>query len=64
MVKNLSDLQLININQILDQITMELYVDLTKIVEDWEFKNKNDWMKQWGTTFASQLLLFGFGAMV
>lgn len=64
MVKNLSDLQLININQILDQITMELYVDLTKIVEDWEFRNKNDWMKQWGTTFASQLLLFGFGAMV
>lgn len=64
MVKNSSDLQLININQILDQITMELYVDLTKIVEDWEFKNKNDWMKQWGTTFASQLLLFGFGAMV
>ncbi|CAI4064243.1 hypothetical protein N7582_002638 [Saccharomyces uvarum] len=64
MVKNLSDLQLVNINQILDQITMELYVDLTKIVEDWEFRNKNDWMKQWGTTFASQLLLFGFGAMV
>ena len=64
MVKNVSDLQLININQILDQITMELYVDLTKIVEDWEFRNKNDWMKQWGTTFASQLLLFGFGAMV
>ncbi|CAI2025079.1 hypothetical protein SEUBUCD646_0H01900 [Saccharomyces eubayanus] len=64
MVKNLSDLQLVNINQILDQITMELYVDLTKIVDDWEFRNKNDWMKQWGTTFASQLLLFGFGAMV
>lgn len=47
-----------------DTLSMELYVDLIKMVEEWEYRKKSDWMKLWGTTVVSQLLLFGFGAMV
>ncbi|CDH12002.1 related to Mitochondrial distribution and morphology protein 32 [Zygosaccharomyces bailii ISA1307] len=47
-----------------DALSMELYVDLIKMVEEWEYRKKNDWMKLWGTTVVSQLILFGFGAMV
>ena len=63
LVKNIKDLEKVILFQetgIYDQICMELYVDLIKTVEEWEFKNKDEWMKEWGTTFASQLLLFGF----
>ncbi|CCD23788.1 Mdm32p NDAI_0C01270 [Naumovozyma dairenensis CBS 421] len=66
-VKNMVDFEnKISFKQtgIYDQLTLELYDDLTRIVEEWEYKNKNDWINQWGTTFASQLLLFGFGAIV
>ncbi|AQZ12455.1 MDM32 (YOR147W) [Zygosaccharomyces parabailii] len=47
-----------------DALSMELYVDLIKMVEEWEYRKKSDWMKLWGTTVVSQLILFGFGAMV
>lgn len=63
LVKNIKDLERVILFEetgIYDQICMELYVDLIKTVEEWEFKNKDEWMKEWGTTFASQLLLFGF----
>ncbi|CCK68836.1 Mdm32p KNAG_0B03950 [Huiozyma naganishii CBS 8797] len=66
-VKNVKDLEEKMIFQetgIYDQLSMELYVDLTKVVEEWEYKNKDQWMKQWGTGFASQLLLFGFASPV
>lgn len=63
LVKNVKDLERMILFQetgVYDQVSMELYVDLIKIVEEWKFKNKDEWMKEWGTTFASQLLLFGF----
>ncbi|SMN18413.1 similar to Kazachstania africana KAFR_0E02490 hypothetical protein [Maudiozyma saulgeensis] len=63
LVKNIKDLEKVILFQetgVYDQICMELYVDLIKTVEEWEIKNKDEWMKEWGTTFASQLLLFGF----
>lgn len=63
LVKNVKDLENMILFQetgIYDQVSMELYVDLIKTVEEWEYKNKDEWMKEWGTTFASQLLLFGF----
>ncbi|KAL3236724.1 Mdm32p [Nakaseomyces bracarensis] len=63
-VDGLEDLSSLKLSKMWDSITMEMYMDLLKVVEDWEYRNKNDWMKQWGATFASQLLLFGFGAMV
>ncbi|GAV53990.1 hypothetical protein ZYGR_0AK04920 [Zygosaccharomyces rouxii] len=47
-----------------DSLSMELYVDLIKMVDEWEYRKKNDWMKLWGTTVVTQLVLFGFGAMV
>ena len=63
-VEQLENLSSLKISKMWDTITMEMYMDLLKVVEDWEYRNKNDWMKQWGATFASQLLLVGFGAMV
>ncbi|CAR27998.1 hypothetical protein ZYGR_0N04860 [Zygosaccharomyces rouxii] len=47
-----------------DSLSMELYVDLIKMVDEWEYRKKSDWMKLWGTTVVTQLVLFGFGAMV
>lgn len=47
-----------------DSLSMELYVDLIKMVEEWEYRKKSDWIKLWGTTVVTQLVLFGFGAMV
>lgn len=47
-----------------DSLSMELYVDLIKMVDEWEYRKKNDWMKLWGTTVVTQLILFGFGTMV
>ena len=66
-VKNMQDVQhlaLFRETGIYDLLSMELYVDLMKIVEEWEYRKKNDWMRLWGTTFASQILIFGLGAMV
>ncbi|CAH01336.1 Mdm32p [Kluyveromyces lactis] len=66
-VKNIDELQnvaLFRESGVYDVLAMELYVDLMKIVEEWEFKKKNSWMRLWGTTLASQLLIFGLGAMV
>ncbi|CCC71548.1 hypothetical protein NCAS_0H02380 [Naumovozyma castellii] len=66
-VKNLQDFEekiSFKDTGIYDQLSMELYVDLVKMVEEWEYSHKNEWMKQWGTNFASQLILFGFGAIV
>lgn len=66
-VKNVQELKNMVMFQetgIYDTLSMELYVDLIRMVEEWEYKKKSDWMKLWGTTIASQLLLFGFGAMV
>ncbi|CCE65104.1 hypothetical protein TPHA_0J02830 [Tetrapisispora phaffii CBS 4417] len=66
-VKNVEELRnmvLFGETGIYDSLTMELYVDLMKIVEEWEFKKKNDWVKAWGSTFASQLIIVGIGAMV
>lgn len=66
-VKNMQELKytiLFAETGIYDLLAMEMYIDLTKLIEEWEFKKKNDWMKLWGTTFASQLLVLGLGAMV
>lgn len=49
---------------IYDKLCMELYVDLLKIVEEWEYRNKDDWVKQWGNGFTSQLLLSGFASPI
>lgn len=66
-VKNIDELRnmvLFGETGIYDSFSMELYVDLMKMVEEWEYKKKNDWIKVWGSTFASQLIIVGFGAMV
>lgn len=66
-VKNIQDLKdkvMFQETGIYDTLSMELYVDLIRMVEEWEYNKKNDWMKLWGTTVASQLLIFGLGAMV
>lgn len=66
-VKNMEDLQnliLFRETGVYDILSMELYVDLMKMVEEWEHRKKNDWMKVWGTTFASQIMILGLGAMV
>lgn len=66
-VKNVQELKnkvMFQETGVYDTLSMELYVDLIRMVEEWEYKKKSDWMKLWGTTLASQLLLFGFGAMV
>ncbi|CDO93014.1 unnamed protein product [Kluyveromyces dobzhanskii CBS 2104] len=66
-VKNINELEnvaLFRESRVYDVLAMELYVDLMKIVEEWEFKKRNSWMRLWGTTLASQLLIFGLGAMV
>ncbi|CCH58051.1 hypothetical protein TBLA_0A02520 [Henningerozyma blattae CBS 6284] len=63
-IKDLRNITLFNEAAIYDTITMELYGDFMKLVEEWEYKKKNDWMKIWGSTLASQLIFFGFGAMV
>lgn len=47
-----------------DKLCMELYVDLLKIVEEWEYRNRDDWVKQWGNGFTSQLLLSGFASPI
>ncbi|CCF58402.1 hypothetical protein KAFR_0E02490 [Kazachstania africana CBS 2517] len=59
-IKSLENTVLFQETGIYDQLSMELYVDLLKMVEEWEFKNKDQWMRHWGSSFASQLLLFGF----
>lgn len=66
-VKNIQELKdkvMFQETGVYDSLSMELYVDLIRMVEEWEYNKKNDWMKLWGTTVASQLLLFGLGAMV
>ena len=67
LVSNLKSLEnkiLFQETGIYDQISMELYVDLIKIVEEWEYKNKDEWLKKWGNGIASQLLLYGFASPV
>lgn len=66
-VKNAQELKNMIMPQetgVYDALSMELYVDLIKMVEEWDYRKKSDWMKLWGTTVVSQLILFGFGAMV
>lgn len=66
-VKNINELHnvaLFRESGVYDVLAMELCVDLMKIVEEWEFKKRNNWMKLWGSTLASQLVVFGLGAMV
>lgn len=63
-IQELKDKMMFQETGVYDTLSMELYVDLIRMVEEWEFNKKNDWMKLWGTTVASQLLLFGLGAMV
>ncbi|SCU88550.1 LAMI_0D10506g1_1 [Lachancea mirantina] len=66
-VKNVDDLKnlmLFRETGIYDTLSMELYVDLMKMVEEWEHKKRNDWFKVWGTTFASQLMILGLTTMV
>lgn len=66
-VKNVSELYnmaLFRETGVYDLLAMELYIDLMKAVEEWEYKKKNDWVRLWGTTLASQLLIFGLGAIV
>lgn len=67
LVRNLKSLEnkiLFQETGIYDQISMELYVDLVKIVEEWEYKNKDEWLKKWGNGIASQFLLYGFSSPV
>ncbi|KAK5959846.1 Mdm32p PWA37_002912 [Arxiozyma heterogenica] len=67
LVRNLKSLEnkiLFQETGIYDQISTELYVDLIKIVEEWEYKNKEEWLKKWGNGIASQLLLYGFASPV
>lgn len=49
--------------KIYDAITMELYYDLMKMVEDWEYKHTHDWKRLWTATIMSQLLLMGLGSV-
>ncbi|AET39586.1 Mdm32p Ecym_4551 [Eremothecium cymbalariae DBVPG len=66
-VKDINDLKnmfLFKETGVYDQLTMELYADLMKMIEETEYKKKNDWVKLWGTTVASQILIFGLGAIV
>ncbi|SCU88583.1 LANO_0D02520g1_1 [Lachancea nothofagi CBS 11611] len=66
-VKNVEDLKglaLFRETGIYDTLSMEIYVDLMRMVEEWEHKKKSDWIKVWGTTVASQLMILGLGAMV
>ncbi|CEP62899.1 Mdm32p LALA0_S06e06392g [Lachancea lanzarotensis] len=66
-VKNIDDLRdmaLFRETGIYDTLCMEIHVDLMKMVEEWEHKKKSDWVKVWGTTVASQLMILGLGAMV
>lgn len=63
-VKSLENKVLFQETGIYDHLSMELYVDLMKIVEEWEYKNKDEWLKRWGNGLASQLLLFGFASPV
>lgn len=63
-IQELNDKVMFQETGVYDTLSMELYVDLIRMVEEWEYKKKNDFMKLWGTTVASQLLLFGIGAMV
>lgn len=63
-IQELKDRVMFQETGVYDTLSMELYVDLIRMVEEWEYKKKNDFMKLWGTTAVSQLLLFGIGAMV
>ncbi|SCU83237.1 LAFA_0D02476g1_1 [Lachancea sp. 'fantastica'] len=66
-VKNIDDLRdmaLFRETGIYDTLCMEIHVDLMRMVEEWEHKKKSDWVKVWGTTVASQLMILGLGAMV
>ncbi|AMD21697.1 HFL159Cp [Eremothecium sinecaudum] len=60
----LQDVFLFKETGVYDQLAMEIYADLMKMIEESEYKKKNDWVKVWGTTVASQLLIFGLGAIV
>ncbi|AAS53762.1 AFR391Wp [Eremothecium gossypii ATCC 10895] len=65
--KHMNELQntfLFKETDVYDKMALELYTDLMKMIEETEYKKKNDWVKLLGTTFASQLLIFGLGAMV
>ncbi|KAH3900290.1 related to Mitochondrial distribution and morphology protein 32 [Saccharomycodes ludwigii] len=65
-VENVQDLRnklLFKETKIYDMVTMELYYDLMKVVEDWEYKKNHDWTKLWTATFMSQLLILGLGSI-
>ncbi|SCU95241.1 LADA_0G14466g1_1 [Lachancea dasiensis] len=66
-VKNIDELQglaLFKETGFYDTLSTEIHVDLMRMVEEWEHKKKSDWVKVWGTTVASQLIILGLGAMV
>ncbi|EDO18185.1 hypothetical protein Kpol_543p14 [Vanderwaltozyma polyspora DSM 70294] len=66
-VKNINELKNMVLfweTGIYDSLSMELYIDLMKMVEEWEYKKKTNWMTDWGSSVASQLIIVGFGAMV
>ena len=63
-IDGLKDLILFRETGIYDTLSMELHVDLMRMVEEWENRKKSDWVKVWGTTVASQLMILGLGAMV
>lgn len=63
-IDELKDLVLFRETGIYDTLSMELHVDLMRMVEEWEHRKKNDWKRVWGTTVASQLMILGLGAMV
>ena len=59
-VKDLNGFVLLGETDIFDDLCMELYIDLLKTVEEWDLKNSDEWLRNWGASFGSQLLLFGF----
>ncbi|KAH3679554.1 hypothetical protein WICMUC_000887 [Wickerhamomyces mucosus] len=50
-------------SSILDQLSMEIYIEFLKIVNDYQHQEKIKNLKQWSNTVAQQLLLVGLGAM-
>lgn len=48
---------------LLDLISLEIYIELIKIVKDYEFDAKMESLKNWSKTVAGQLLIVGIGAM-
>ena len=59
-IKDLNGFVLFGETDIFDDLCMELYIDLLKTVEEWDLKNSDEWLRNWGASFGSQLLLFGF----